>query len=295
MNLDYTIALTGAGIAAAVAAFLFVKWALKVGKSAGERSGGGGSVRSLLVLPAAFFQSRRMKDRELDKAMTEYEKLVVQSGGVFLEGASAAEIFAAKFVFPLTAAVFFVLLGAMLQLPPALTLLATAAFGIMLYLYPDQGLREAARVRTTRFSRDLPETLDVMQLVAQSGGDLLSAIRSAVEVSPKGPVRDELVRALGEVAIGASLAASLNHIAARIDTPEANAVFTTLSQSLEMGTSVVENLGGAAALIRRGQRIKAQEKAQKAVVAMSFPLLLLILPGVFIVLFAPMIIQYALK
>ena len=85
---------------------------------------------------------------------------------------------------------------------------------------------------------------------------------------------------------------ALNGIAARIGTNEANAVFSTLAQSIEMGTSVSENLKAAAQLMRHAARVRAQAHAQKAVVNMSFPLLLLILPGIFIVLFAPLVIQY---
>ena len=78
----------------------------------------------------------------------------------------------------------------------------------------------------------------------------------------------------------------------RVGTNEANAVFSTLAQSLEMGTSMADNLQSASQLIRHSARVKAQAQAQKAVVNMSFPLLLLILPGIFIVLFAPLVIQY---
>lgn len=163
---------------------------------------------------------------------------------------------------------------------------------MLLYAYPESGLKAAAAERTRRFTRDLPGALDVMRLVAQSGGDLLSAIRSVIEVMGKGPVRDELSRAVAEVAIGTSLAQALNNVAARVDTNEANAVFSTLAQSLEMGTSVADNLKGASQLIRHAARVKAQAQAQKAVVNMSFPLLLLILPGIFIVLFAPLVIQF---
>ena len=131
-----------------------------------------------------------------------------------------------------------------------------------------------------------------MRLVAQSGGDLLSAIHSVVEVMAAGPVRDELSRVVAETTIGTSLATALNNVAARIGTTEANAVFSTLAQSLEMGTSVAENLQNAAQLIRHTARVRAQAQAQKAVVNMSFPLLLLILPGIFIVLFAPLVIQF---
>ena len=165
-------------------------------------------------------------------------------------------------------------------------------FGVMLYAYPESGLKSAALERTRKFTRDLPGALDVMRLVAQSGGDLLSAIRAVIDVMQPGPVREELARVVGEVTIGTSLAAALNNVATRVGTNEANAVFSTLAQSLEMGTSVAENLQSAAQLIRHAARVKAQAQAQKAVVNMSFPLLLLILPGIFIVLFAPLVIQF---
>ena len=153
-------------------------------------------------------------------------------------------------------------------------------------------LKAAAEDRARRFTRDLPGSLDVMRLVAQSGGDLLSAIRAVIDVMGEGPVREELSRVVAEVTIGTSLASALNNVAARVGTNEANAVFSTLAQSLEMGTSVADNLQSAAQLIRHSARVRAQAQAQKAVVNMSFPLLLLILPGVFIVLFAPLVIQF---
>ena len=186
-------------------------------------------------------------------------------------------------------------LGAVLHLSSGMVFILLVFFGGLLYCWPESGLKAMAAERTARFVHELPLSLDVMRLVTQSGGDLHGAIQSVVQVTPSGPLREELSRCLGEVAIGTSLAAALNHIAERINTPQANAVFSTLAQSLEMGTSVSENVGSAAALIRHQARIAAQAKAQKAVVAMSFPLLLLILPGVFIVLFAPLIIQFMNK
>ena len=183
-------------------------------------------------------------------------------------------------------------LGLMLRLSGGAILMGASFFAALLYFYPESGLKSAAEERTRRFTRDLPGALDVMRLVAQSGGDLLSAIRAVIDVMQPGPVREELARVVAEVTIGTSLATALNNVAARIGTNEANAVFSTLAQSLEMGTSVAENLQGAAQLIRHAARVKAQTQAQKAVVNMSFPLLLLILPGIFIVLFAPLVIQF---
>lgn len=295
MDMNLRIALVAAALGAGLFAYAVVRMALRTRESLSASSSASGSLRAFLGPFGAFVERRRGNDPELDRTLTRLERLVVQAGGKFLEGATGAEVFAARFVLPLAAIVLFAALGLVLRLPGGFLLPLVLVFAVLLYLWPEQALADMARTRVTRFSRDLPPSLDVMRLISQSGGDLGTAIRTVVDVSPEGPVREELARAIGEVAIGTSLSVALNRVAERIDSPDANAVFSTMAQALEMGTSVSDNLGAASALIRKAQRTRAQERAQKAVVAMTFPLLLLILPGVFIVLFAPMLIQFAGK
>ena len=268
MKIDLILAFVCSAVSAMSLAFLFVRGML--GTTDGLKRSGS-SLRAILAPIALVVEHRRGRDVELSRTLDRLEKLVVQSGGRFMEGATAAEVFAARFVFPLVAFAVVLPLGAMLRLSGGVSLMAAVFFAVLLYAYPESGLKSAALERTRKFTRDLPGALDVM---------------------PGGPVRDELSRVVAEVTIGTSLAAALNNVAARVGTNEANAVFSTLAQSLEMGTSVAENLQGAAQLIRHAARVKAQTQAQKAVVNMSFPLLLLILPGIFIVLFAPLVIQF---
>ena len=289
MKIDLILAFVCTAISAMSLAFLFVRGML--GTTDGLKRSGS-SLRAILAPIALFVEHRRGRDIELNRTLERLEKLVVQSGGRFMEGATASEVFAARFVFPLVAFAVVLPLAAMLRLSGGLALMGAVFFAVLLYAYPESGLKSAAAERTRKFTRDLPGALDVMRLVAQSGGDLLSAIRATIEVTPKGPVRDELSRAVAEVAIGESLSVALNNVAARIDTNDANAVFSTLAQSLEMGTSVADNLKGASSLMRHAARVRAQARAQKAVVNMTFPLLLLILPGIVIVLFAPLVIQF---
>ena len=289
MKIDIVIALVCTAVSAMALVFLFVRGVLG---TAGGVKQSGSSFRTILAPIALFIEHRRGRDQELNRTLERLEKLVVQSGGRFMDGATAGEVFAARFVLPLIAFAVILPLGAMLRLSGGLAFMGAVFFAVLMYAYPESGLKAAAAERTRRFTRDLPGALDVMRLVAQSGGDLLSAIRAVIDVMPGGPVRDELSRVVAEVTIGTSLSVALNNVAARIGTNEANAVFSTLAQSLEMGTSVAENLQSAAQLIRHAARVKAQTQAQKAVVNMSFPLLLLILPGIFIVLFAPLVIQF---
>jgi len=56
-----------------------------------------------------------------------------------------------------------------------------------------------------------------------------------------------------------------------------------------MGTSIVEMLESTTREMRRKRLLSAETEAQKAVVKISFPLLLLILPGIFIILLAPVL------
>lgn len=293
MKTDLVLAIVCAAISASALAFIFVKAML--GATGGVRKEDTSSLRVLLSSLGLFVERRRVRDRQLDLELKKLEKLVIQSGGKFLEGAGASEIFVARFVFPLVAIAVIVPVGLMLKLSGGMVLIAAVFFGVLLYAYPESGLKSAAEERARKFTHDLPSSLDVMRLVAQSGGDLLSAIRAVIEVTGNGPVKDELSRVVAEVAIGTSLAGALNNVAERVGTNEANAVFSTLAQSLEMGTSVTDNLMSASRLIRHASRVKAQTQAQKAVVNMSFPLLLLILPGIFIVLFAPLVIQFINK
>lgn len=289
MKLDLVIALVCAAVAGSVLAFLLVRALLRAASGVKE---GGASIRTMLALPAVIVTRRSTLDPELRRKLDQLEKLTVQAGGKYLEGATPAEIFAARFVFPLFAFVILIPLGLLLKLSGGMIFMGVVGFAVLLMAYPEAGLKSAAEERARIFTHDLPSSLDVMRLVAQAGGDLLSAIRNVVAVTQDGPVREELARVIGEVAIGTSLAQALNNVAVRVNTNEANAVFSTLAQSLEMGTSVSDNLASASSLIRHTARVRASAQAQKAVVNMSFPLLLLILPGIFIVLFAPLVIQF---
>ena len=297
MNVDLLLGLGAGALAAACLAYAGARALLRARAGlGGEAKAHGGTERSplnrLLAAVAAPIERRRGLDAGLDARLAELERLVRQAGGTFLGGASGTEIFVARWVLPALSTATMLVLLPPIGVPPGFIAVAAALFGAMLWAWPESGLKERAASRTRAFVRQLPAALDVMRLISQSGGDLFAGIVAVTQVAEPGPVREELVQVRNEVAFGTSLPDALNHVAERVATPEATAVFTTLAQAIEMGSSISDNLGAAAGLIRRQARNRAQERAQKAVVNMSFPLLLLILPGVFIVLLAPLVLQY---
>ena len=250
MNPDLLLGLLAGALAAALVAYIAVRALLRARAGIVRDAADRPFLNQLLACFAGMVERRRGRDAALDARLSELETLVRQAGGAFLGGATAAEVFVARWVFPVLSTLVLLIVLPLLRVHPGLITLAVALFAVMLWKWPESALRDLAAKRARAFVRQLPGALDVMRLISQSGGDLFSGIVAVTQVT------------------------------------------TTLAQSIEMGTSVSDNLRSASELIRRQARSRAQERAQKAVVNMSFPLLLLILPGVFIVLLAPLVIQF---
>lgn len=234
---------------------------------------------------------QRFASKELQKKFDQYDKLLL-CAGTFMNGFGAADIYVSKYVFGFAGCVMTSLFLMLLDAPAFLIFCSAIVVGVLMFIYPEDALKTQVAVRSAKFVSQLPNALDLMRLIVQSGGNFNSAINCVVDNYIPGPVKEEFVSLKNELALGSSIQKSLLNIADRIQAPEASSVFVTLSQSMEMGTSISENLGDVANRIRKQQRTAAQEHAQKAVVKMSFPLLLLILPGVFIVLLGPVIVQF---
>ena len=90
MNTDIIVAFACAAVSAAALAYLLVRGLL--GSAAAGQQRPGSSIRMLLAPIAHFFEGRRGRDLELNRTLERFEKLVVQSGGKFLDGATAGEV-----------------------------------------------------------------------------------------------------------------------------------------------------------------------------------------------------------
>ncbi len=234
--------------------------------------------------------AERSSSPAVQMKLAEYKEMLAKSGP-FMGGLQAAEVFTARFVFAFAGAFAAFLFLLIFGMPAGFILIAVPAVAVIGYLYPADALKTQVGKRAALFVHQLPETLDIMRLIIESGGNFNAAADAVIMTASDGPVKEDFLTMKNELMLGISLQQALLNLADRVDSKEAGAVFITLSQSVEMGTSISENLREISANIRKQARLRAQEKAQKAVIKMSFPLLFLILPGVFIVLLGPLIVQ----
>jgi tight adherence protein C len=161
------------------------------------------------------------------------------------------------------------------------------------YFLPSYVLQVVLRKRQDRIDRALPDVLDLM-IVSMEAGLALQAtfIRVAEEVrSISKDLYKELQITNAELRTGISREAALKNLAERNGVQSLKSLVGLMVQSEKMGTSITEALRTHADFIRVKRSQKAEEVAAKLPVKILFPMMLFIMPALFIVVLGPGAIQ----
>ncbi|HTR43682.1 MAG TPA: type II secretion system F family protein [Pseudomonadales bacterium] len=159
------------------------------------------------------------------------------------------------------------------------------------FVFPVMNLGEKIKKRQKSIMLQLPNSLDLLTISVEAGLDFMSAMRRVVEKHPEGPLREELERFFKQTELGRPRREALREMANRVQLQDLTAVVSALIQADRLGVSIgpILNTQSEMLRIRRGQR--AEKAAGEAPVKMMAPLIICILPSVFIMILAPVIIQ----
>jgi tight adherence protein C len=151
-------------------------------------------------------------------------------------------------------------------------------------------LARAVGRRQRQILKDFPNALDLITTCVEAGLGLDAAFAKVTE-KMKGPLSDELDHALGQMAVGRMRRDALRDVGARTGVPEVVTFVNAVVHAEQTGTSIGQLLRVQAeqARVRRRQRIEAY--AQRIPVWMTFPLVLFLIPSLFIVILGPAIIS----
>lgn len=161
--------------------------------------------------------------------------------------------------------------------------------GVLLYIItslPKTWLRSRVRKRQEKVRKGLPDALDMLSVCAEAGLGFDQALQRVSEYW-KTPLGKEFARVVSEIEMGISRQAALRNLADRLDVTELTSFVAVIIQSDELGMSIAETLHAQAGQMRIERRFRAQEQARKIPLKMLFPLMLLILPAMFIVVLGP--------
>lgn len=171
-------------------------------------------------------------------------------------------------------------------------LFAAIASGAGMIL-PSLWLERRIKRRHVVLRRSLADFLDLMIVCLESGLSLQGTIqRVSDELRVAHPdLAGELAIVQREINIGATVDAALRRFADRSGFEGIRSLATFVREAQRFGTQLAEALRLHADMLRSQRENAAEETAQKAAVKILIPMLLLILPAVFVVLAGPAAIQ----
>lgn len=177
-----------------------------------------------------------------------------------------------------------------LEAPGILRLAAAIAATSFLYFLADILLYNAAEKRQLVIERSLPDTLDQMTISVEAGLAFEAAIVRAGR-SGDGPLNRELTRAMQDVQAGMSRSEALKRLLDRTEVEDLRHFVLAVVQAESYGVPVSRVLRVQSAEMRVKRRQRAEEAAMKLPVKILFPLIMFILPTLFIVLLGPAAIR----
>jgi tight adherence protein C len=174
--------------------------------------------------------------------------------------------------------------------PGVLTVLLAAVVTVVFYFVPELLLHSRGQERQQAIGLELADTLDQMTIAVEAGLGFESAMARAGK-NGKGPLAEELVRTLQDIAVGQPRREAYLALAERTGAPDLRRFIRAVVQADAYGVSIADVLRTQAQEMRLKRRQRAEEKAMQIPVKVIFPLILCILPTLFIVLLGPAVMD----
>ncbi|OFZ10850.1 MAG: pilus assembly protein TadC [Bdellovibrionales bacterium RBG_16_40_8] len=139
---------------------------------------------------------------------------------------------------------------------------------------------------------DLPFFIDLLALSTEAGLDFINAIQRIVDKAEDSVLAEELGVVLKDIKLGSSRSDSLKNFARRLDIPEITSFVAVVNDADQTGTSISQVLKDQSTQMRLERFVRAEKAGAKASQLMLLPMVVFILPAVFLVVFAPVILQF---
>ncbi len=171
--------------------------------------------------------------------------------------------------------------------------LLTAALLVLLvgigWFSVDYFMTVKARERQGSIERELPDVLDQITVCVEAGLGFEAAM-ARVAQNP-GALPQEIGRTLQDIQIGASRDRALEALLERTDVTDLRTFVHAFVQAQRYGIPIAQVLRVQAGELRDKRKLKAEERAMKMPVKIIFPVVLCILPALFVVVIGPAVVR----
>ena len=240
---------------------------------------------------------RTIVDRfKLFSAMQAEQRAMLLARAGFRSNDAVIVFLFAKFVMPGVAAALAAFLFFVVRIYDAsqTTLIVLTVLATFLGFYaPDVYIKNLTQKRQELLQKGLPDSLDLMVICAEAGLSLDATMnRVASEIEQAWfEMADELNLTALEIGFLPDRRQALENLANRTGLAGIRAMVNTLTQTERYGTPLADSLRVLAAELRQERLMKAEEKAARLPATLTVPMIVFILPPLFIVLIGPAILR----
>lgn len=158
------------------------------------------------------------------------------------------------------------------------------------FFAPDLYLYQRAYDRSEAIRRTLADAIDLLTISVEAGLGFDAALQQ-VSRNGGGPLAEEFSRVLREMQLGKGRSESLRALAERTNVDDLKSFVGAMVQADAFGISVSHVLRVQSAEMRVKRRQHAETKAQQVPVKIMVPLILCILPCLFVVIMGPAVLS----
>jgi tight adherence protein C len=148
------------------------------------------------------------------------------------------------------------------------------------------------RMREVSVRADLPFFADLLALSTEAGLDFIGAVQKIVDKAESSVLAEELGIVLKDIKIGSARADALKAMSRRLDINEITSFVAVLVDADATGASIAQVLKDQSVQIRLERFVRAEKAGARASQLMLFPMLLFIMPAVFIIVFGPLVVKF---
>lgn len=197
-------------------------------------------------------------------------------------------------VFGATAA-FLIYVAKVYEMKPLYEVIATVSSIAFGFFGPDIWIHNQVTKRQLQLRRGLPDALDLLVICAEAGLGMDAAFsrvsREMIKSSPE--IADETGLCSIELSFLPERRQALLNLADRTGMAEFRAIVNTLMQTEKYGTPLANSLRVLSAEFRNDRLMRAEEKAARLPAIMTVPMIIFILPCLFVILLGPAIFRIA--
>ena len=158
------------------------------------------------------------------------------------------------------------------------------------YLMPKYILISRINKRKNQIRRELPGMIDLLTVSMEAGLSFDMALTKIVSKS-SGLLSEQLELAINRIRRGIPRSQALKEMAQKVDVDELTNFIRTVLQAEKLGISISNILRVQAAQMREAKKQWARERGGKAAVKIIIPLVVFILPVLFVVLLGPLVLN----